>query len=471
MRKHTATAGHVIVFVSLLLFSLSGPAALPAGAQPGWAVSGVRDIDNILTVRKQTEVFNEILAWRLDNLLPRLMRQEGLDMWVVICFEYDEDPVYLTLVARPAMSARRLSILLFHDAPDGFKKLTANWHGTSTAGPMYTNLFTQEYRSKHGAQGQLVAVADYIRKAKPKKIGINTADHWDYFDDFSHGLGLSAYFKAKLEQALDPADRARLVSAESLAVAWFETRSPLEMSLYRHLAGIGHDLVREFFSNQVIVPDVTTATDVEWWIRERLARLGLDAWFQPSIDIRRSPDEAAKHPKGDDVIRRGDLLHSDIGFRYLGLATDMQHNAYVLRISETDAPAGLKDLLRKGNRVQQILMDEMKEGRTGNEILVAALAKAKSEGIETSIYSHPVGFYGHGSGTMFGMTEKQSFVPGTGERPLHLDTSFSIELSVTAAVPEWGNARVTMGLEDDALFTKAGARWMDGYPTTLHLIR
>jgi len=461
----------LVVPILLVALVRLGPAVRPVTAQSDWTIPGVRDIDNILTVRKQADVFNEHLAWRLDNLLPRLMRQEGLDMWLVVCFEYDEDPVYMTLVPRPQMSARRLSILLFHDAPDGFKKMTANWHGTSTAGPMYTSLFTQEYRAKFGANGQLAAVADYIRKAQPKKIGINTADHWDYFDDFSHGLGLSAFFKAKLEQTLDPADRARLVSAETLCVAWFETRGPLEMSLYRHLAGIGHDLIREFFSNRVIVPDVTTSADVEWWFRERIAKLGFEAWFQPSIDIRRSPEEAARHPKGDDVIRRGDLLHCDIGFRYLGLAIDMQHNAYVLRPGETDAPLGLKDLLRKGNRLQEILMGEMKEGRKGNEILVAALAKAKSEGIEGSIYSHPIGYYGHGSGTMFGMTEKQSFVPGTGERPLHLDTSFSIELSVTSAVAEWGNARVSMGLEDDALFTKAGARWMDGYPKTLYLIR
>jgi Xaa-Pro aminopeptidase len=219
------------------------------------------------------------------------------------------------------------------------------------------------------------------------------------------------------------------------------------------------------------VPDVTTSSDVRWWFRDRIARLGLEAWFHPSIDIRRSPDEAARYPRNDEVIRRGDLLHCDVGFRYLGLATDMQHNAYVLRAGETDAPAGLKDLLRKGNRLQEILMGEMKEGRKGNEILLGALAKAKSEGIEGEIYSHPIGYYGHGSGTMLGMPEKQSFVPGTGERPLHLDTSFSIELNVSAVVPEWAGTRVTMGLEDDALFTKAGARWLDGYPTRLYLIR
>jgi Xaa-Pro aminopeptidase len=443
---------------------------LQAFGQVEFPAGGGRDIDNILPQRRQAEVYNEIVAWRLDNILPKIMRREGIDLWLVICFEYSEDPVFMSLTTRPRMSARRLSILLFHDAADGFKKLTASWHGASASGPMYTNIFTPEYR-KQGAGGQFTAVADYIKKADPKKIGINYAEHWDYFDDFSHGLGLSAFNKVKIEQALDPKYRSRLVSAEKVCIGWFETRSPRELSLYRHLAGIGHDLIREFFSSAVITPDITTTADVEWWFRERIARLGLEAWFQPSIDIRRSPEEAAKYPKGDDVIRRGDLLHCDVGFRYLELATDMQHDAYVLRPGETDAPQGLKDLYEKGLRLQEILLGEMKEGRKGNEILVAALAKAKAEGIEGAIYTHPIGFYGHGSGMTIGMVEKQSFVPGTGEHPLYPDTVFSIELSASHAVPEWGNAKVSLGLEDEAIFTQEGARWADGYPTKLYLIK
>ena len=455
------------VILALGIFTLT--IFLPS-AQVDFSMGQGRDIDNILSQRRQAEIYNEVLAWRLDNILPRVMQREGIDLWLVICFEYDEDPVFMSLTTRPRMSARRLSILLFHDAPDGFKKLTASWHGASAAGPMYTSIFTPEYRQK-GANAQFTAVADYITKADPKKIGINYAEHWDYFDDFSHGLGLPAFYKVKLEQALDPKYKARLVSAENVCVGWYETRSPAEQSLYRHLAGIGHDLIREFFSNAVITPDVTTAADVEWWFRERIARLGLEAWFQPGIDIRRSPEDAAKYPKGDVVIRRGDLLHCDVGFRYLELATDQQHNAYVLRQGETDAPQGLKDLLKKGNRLQEILLGEMKEGRKGNEILVAALVKAKAEGIEGSIYTHPLGFYGHGSGTTIGMTEKQSFVPGTGERPLHANTVYSIELSASHVVPEWGNTRVSMGLEDDAIFMKDGARWADGYPVKLYLIK
>jgi len=459
----------ISVFIFILVFSLS--LASLSSQDLNWEMSSVGDINNILPPEKQAEVYNEILAWRLDNLLPQIMRREGIELWLIICFEYAEDPVYRTLIVQPMMSARRLSILLFHDDPrEGFKKLTANWHGSSTCGPMYTNIFTEDYRKK-GAEGQLQAVADYIKKKNPKNIGLNTAFHWEYFDDFSHGLGLSAFFKTKLEQALGLELSQKIVSAEKVCIGWLETRSPRELSLYRHLVGIGHDLIKEFFSNKVIIPEVTTSDEVVWWIRKRLLSLGLEPWFQPSIDIIRSPENMERYGKQDRVIRRGDVLHCDVGFRYLGLATDMQHLAYVCRLGEADAPAGLKELLKKGNRLQEILMGEFKEGRTGNEILRVALKKGQAEGLNPRIYTHSVGFYGHNSGLTIGMVEKQEFVPGTGEHPLYPNTVYAIELSVTGEIPEWNRAKVTFGLEDQAVFTKEGCRWVDGYPRNFYLIK
>lgn len=441
----------------------------PAPSAPlNWEIGRSGDIQRVLPLREQARVQNEILEWRLDHILPAIMRREGIEMWLVVNFEYDEDPVYMTLVSQPMFAARRLAILLFHDSKDGFRKLTANWHGASTAGPMYTNLFTD--RSK-GANHQFTVVADYIRQHDPKTIGINYAPHFEYHDEFAHGNGLSAFHKAKLEQALDKKYVDRLVSAEKVAIGWYETRSPREVSLYRHLAGITHDLIGEFFSNRVITPDVTTADEVQWWIRDRINGLGLDTWFHPSIDIKRSPVDQKTYGEDDRVIRRGDLLHCDVGITYLGLNTDMQHNAYVLRAGETDAPPGLRELLRQGNRLQEIHLAEMREGRTGNDILRSILERGRSEGLRPTVYTHPVGPYGHGSGTMIGMTEKQDGVPGTGEHPLHTDTVYAIEFSVAGDIPEWGGVEVSMGFEDNAIFTGGAARWADGYPRTFYLIR
>jgi Xaa-Pro aminopeptidase len=469
MRK--SILGVLLLGILLALPNSAGMVPVEAASQSGlnWEMSKARDIDRILPLRERARVYNEILEWRLDNILPAIMREQGIDMWLIINFEYNEDPVYMTLVPEPIMVARRLAILVFHDSKDGFKKLTANWHGSSSAGPMYTNIFTD--RSK-GANHQFTMLADYIRQHDPKKIAINYEPHYDYHDDFSHANGLSAFHKEKLERALDPKYIERLVSAKKICMRWYETRSPRELSVYRHLAGIGHDLISEFFSNKVIVPDVTTTDDVRWWIRQRINDIGLTTWFHPSISIRRSPADQEMYGKNDQVIRRGDLLHCDVGIVYLGLTTDMQHNAYVLRIGETDAPAGLKELLRKGNRLQEIHLEEMKAGRAGNEILKSILERGRAEGLNPTVYTHPIGPYGHGSGTMIGMPEKQEFVPGTGEHPLHPNTVYSIEFSVAGTVPEWGGVEVSMGLEDEAVFTaEGGARWLDGYPRTLYLIR
>ncbi len=438
------------------------------GSWPGWDMSDAGDIRRVLPLRERARVYNEILEWRLDHILPEIMREEGIEMWVVINFEYDEDPVYMTLVPEPIMSARRLSILVFHDSREGFKKLTANWHGSGSAGPMYENIFTDRSR---GANHQFTVLADYIKEHDPRNIALNHAPHYDYVDEFAHGNGLSAFHLEMLERALDPTYRERIVPGETISMRWYETRSPRELSLYRHLAGIGHDLIGEFFSNEVIVPDVTTTDDVRWWIRQRINDLGLDTWFHPSIDIRRSQEDTERYGRGDNVIRRGDLLHCDVGITYLGLNTDMQHNAYVLRIGETEAPEGLEELLRKGNRLQEIHLQEMQPGRTGNEILASILERGRAEGLRPRVYSHPVGPYGHGSGTMIGMTEKQEFVPGTGEHPLHANTVYAMEFSVASEIPEWGGIEVSMGLEEQAVVTAEGARFVDGYPRQLYLIR
>jgi len=450
------------VTVCIILATLSGTIA--AQERINWDIANVRDIENILPERERAQVRNEILKWRLENIIPDLLRREGIDLWIVMCYEYGEDPVYKSMVTQPNLNARRLSILLFHDrGRDGVACLTANWHGTGSSGPYYERL---PFDRAKGEQGQFEAVAEYIKKHDPKKIGINVSENWVAF-----GNGLTAGLKQKLEKALDQKYVDRFVSAEHLCVGWLETRSPQELNLYRHINGIIHDIIAEFFSNEVIVPGITTRDDVVWWIRDRFTGLGFGTWFQPSISINRSPKDKEKYGEDDRVIRRGDLLHCDVGIVYLGLCTDTQHNAYVCRIGESDAPEGLQKLLRHGNRLQEIFLNEFRIGRTGTEVLLASLNKARSEGINPRIYTHPLGIHGHAAGTVLGRTERQDGVPVRGDYPLHPNTCYAIELSVACNIPEWDNARVNMGLEDGGVFTEKGCNWIDGYPRKFYLIK
>jgi hypothetical protein len=420
--------------------------------------TAVRDIDNILPEKDRAKVMNEILEWRLEHIIPELMRREGIDMWLIICREYNEDPVYLTMVPEPTMAARRTSILIFHDKgeKEGVERLTGSFYGM---GRWYKTIF------KDQSKDQMEVLAEYIKKSNPKKIGINESETWAFGD------GLSASFKGKLVKSLGPELSARLVSAENLCVGWLETRSPRELSLYRHICGVAHDIIAEFFSNQVIVPDATTTEDVVWWIRQRFTALGLEPWFQPSVSIQRSKKDAQMYKDNPRVIRRGDLLHCDIGIVYLGLCTDTQENAYVCRIGENDAPEGLQEALRRGNRLQDIVMVEHRFGRTGNEVLLSSLEKAKAEGLTPAVYCHPLGVHGHAAGFVVGLWNRQDGVPMRGDYPLYYNTCYAIEMNNRYKVPEWDDQEIRMGLEEGGVFTEDGCKFIDGRQTKLFLIK
>lgn len=411
---------------------------------------------SILVLKDQASVINKWLEIRLEKVLPEIMRRANLDMWLIICREYNEDPVFLTLVPATSFSARRLSMLVFFDnGKNGVEKLSISRYGI---GKIYPGVWQPDRID------QWQCLAKVVKERDPKRIGINESE------TFALGDGLSASLKAKLVTALGAKYAARLYSAERLAVGWLERRIPEELELYPHIVAIAHQIIAEAFSNQVITPGVTTSEDVVWWIREKMNRLGLPTWFQPSVSIQRQKDENEDNIE-PYVIHRGDLLHCDIGIIYLGLNTDTQQHGYVLKQGEEDAPQGLKQALSQGNRLQDILIGEFSEGKTGNEILKAALAKARAEGLNASIYSHPLGYHGHAAGPTIGLWDNQERVPGSGDYPLFFDTCYAIELNIKTEIQEWHNQEVKIALEQDAVFTRDGVFFLDGRQTKFHLIK
>jgi hypothetical protein len=127
--------------------------------------------------------------------------------------------------------------------------------------------------------------------------------------------------------------------------------------------------------------------------------------------------------------------------------------------------------LQLGNLAQDVLTQEFKKGRTGNEILLNSLAKAKSKELKAQVYTHPLGFHGHGAGPTIGLWDQQSGVPGKGDYPLYYDTCYAIELNIKTKIPEWNNQEVRIALEQDAVFTQKGVFYLDGRQTTFHIIR
>jgi hypothetical protein len=304
-------------------------------------------------------------------------------------------------------------------------------------------------------------LARLVQARKPKRIGINESAVFPFAD------GLSATLKTRLLETLGPTYAARVVSAERLAVGWLETRIREELSLFQLLATINRSVAAEALSAKAIKPGVTTVDDLSWWTRERFAGLGVQPWFQPTFYILRQAGGAAGQASSR-VVMPGDVVRCDIGFSAFGMTTDVQEVAYVLREGESDAPAGLVEALRLGNRLQDILAAEFREGRTGNQVLAAALSRARLEKLRPRIYSHPLNYYGHGAGTRIGPGVG---APGMGDYPLYADTCWAIELGVDAVIPEWGDQEIFLALEQSAIFTAAGVDFPAGRQTRFHLVK
>lgn len=424
------------------------------------------------TLREQAAIQQEWLKLRLEHVLPRLMREHGVSMWLIPVREYNEDPVFWSLVSPTTFAARRRTIYAFCDRGEaGVDRIAIG--GTSQGG-LYR--VVRDANAQVGSAGASRRLAEpfgpdqwkllgpVIDACNPQTIAVNiSATH-----AFSDGLTVGEW--EQLQDAVPAKYRARVVRRERLALDYIAERLPAMLPAYEKMQQIVHDIIATAFSREVIDPGVTTAEDVVWWMRQRVNDLGLGTWFQPSVTVQRKSVDMADSTA--PVIRRGDVLHTDFGITALGLNTDTQHMGYVLLDGESDAPQGLKDALKRSNRLQDILLEEIQPDRTGNEVLRSTLERMRGENLDGTMYTHPIGSHGHGAGPVIGLWDRQEGVAGRGDVPVRPNTWFSFELQVTSEVPEWNNQKVRMAQEEDVALDASGARrWVLRRQEAFHLVR
>jgi hypothetical protein len=449
--------------VVLLLFA-AVVTVVPAAAQQD---SGFRYDRPFGTLEEQAALQQRWLEERLEVNLPAVMREQGVDMWVVPMREYNEDPVFRALVSATSFAARRRTIYVFFDRGEelGVERLAL---GGGSMGGLYEAYRAPRPTEQAGVQAELwgtqqwTLLADVVRERDPQVIAVNASTEHNFAD------GLTAAEWESMRDALGEDYASRVVRNPRVAIDYLALRVPAMSPVYRKMQTYVHQIIATAFSNAVITPGVTTTQEVVWWMRQRVHDLGFGTWFQPSVSIqRRGGGDLGPNP----VIERGDLLHTDFGIYVMGMATDTQHMGYVLREGEFRAPAGLTAALANSNRLQDILLEQMVPGRSGNEVLYATLEQMKSEGLNGTMYTHPIGDHGHGAGPLIGLWDYQEGVPGRGDVPVLANMWFSTELQVTTEVPEWDGQPVRMMLEEEAEVTPAGdRRWSLRRQTELHLV-
>ena len=458
MNRAVRARAHVMSALALLM--VSAAQAVASEPSQGRVIESAEGFD-VLSTRERVEPENRMVRERLDTLLPRLMAEANLDMWLVINREYAEDPVYFTLVPQPSFAARRTTMLVFHRQADGsVARLSVNRY---PLGEPYSSAW-----AGGDLDAQWKALGELIVSRNPQRIGINVSREWPVAD------GLTSALHARLREVLPPEFASRLVPAETLVVRWLETRGASELAVYPQIVGIARGVIAEAFSSRVITPGVTTTQDVAWYIRARFESLGLPIWFFPDVNRQRQGiacEADAPFCGGSGVIEPGDVLHTDVGICYLKLCTDTQEMGYVARLGETEVPAGLQAAMQTGNRWQDLLTSNFATGRTGNETLSLTRAAADKARISASVYTHALGMFGHAPGPTIGMWDNQGPTPVQGDWPIYPNTVYAIEGNIKQAVPEWGGQLVQMKLEQSALFDGTRVTYLAGRQTRWHLIR
>jgi len=420
----------------------------------------------VLPYRDRERIMDSWLKLRFETVLPKVMKRSGIDSWVVACQEYNEDPVIGTLTPCAMFTARRLTILLFILKGDEVKKYSITRPGVGLDEFYEASWINQKdsiwCKDPSKAETQYECLARLLKENDVKKVGLNMSS------DFAFADGLTKVIYDDMTACFDDDLMSKIVSAEDICIGWLETRTPLEIEAYNGIMQIAHGIIDEAFSSRIVTPGVTTNHDVKYFLLQKCIDLGVEPWFDFEVSIIRKGVGSFEH---EDIIRQGDMLHCDFGFRYLGLCTDTQENAYVLRYGEDDAPDYLKATLRDVNRFQDIVISNFKAGRTGNEILALSLEKGKEQGLKPCLYTHPIGYHGHAAGPTIGLFDQQQGVRGrNGTYPLYDDTAYSLELNCSFTVPEWDNTSYHLGLETDIMFTGGKVYYLAGRQEDFHLI-
>ena len=440
----------------VLIFSLILTLSFTSNAQNSY-------MPKTLDMKERAVIVDRWLKERMTTVLPDLMKRTGIDMWLIIAREYNEDPILRTMLPSTWQSARRTTILVIYD-PGDQKPLETMAMARYAVGDLFRKVWDKESQPD-----QWKALAALIKEKDPKNIGINKSV------TFGHADGLSATHYDMLTSNLEDKYVKRLTSAESLGIGWLETRTKSEMIVYPNIVRMAHQIIAEGFSEKVIQPGITTTDDVVWWYRDKIRSSGYTTWFHPSVSIQRKDEASFEHLRSfsdrpeDEIILPGDLLHVDFGITYLRLNTDTQQHAYVLKSGETNPPDFLVKAFVQGNQVQDIFLNNFKTGKTGNEILQQSLTEARGMGLKPTIYTHPIGYHGHAAGPTIGMWDQQEGVPIAGDYPLYPNTAYSIELNNATFIKEW-NKEIRIMLEEDAYFDGDVVRYIDGRQTELMTI-
>lgn len=424
-----------------------------------YAQTPTTEMPAILDIGDQEKIVFEITQKRLEVLLPRIMEEAGIDMWIIACNEDNWDPIFKTMIPHKMWTPITQILVMYRRGPGDVERLNisrANLDG----------LFTRAWTNTT-EESQWDCLTRIVYDRDPKKIGLNIGEiQWA-------AGGLTFALHRELSKALGEKYTKRVTSAEDMVISWSVTLLDEEVKLMERAIAVSHGIIAEIFSNRVITPNMTTIDDLKLYYKQKVANLGLEISFNPGFFLRgRRPENVEKYGANDHVIRPGDFVYCDVGLKYLRYNTDNKGWGYVVKPGENDAPGSYKELLAESNRFQEIFCNGLRVGLTGNELLNNIMNEARKQGIPgPRIYSHSVGYFVHEPGPLIGLPWEQENIPGRGDVKLAYNSCLTIEISVAKPMIELNGENLDFKTEEIIFFSEKDVIFLDGRQTGFYLIK
>jgi len=405
-------------------------------------------------VRKRLETLNLICKEKLDIILPKAMRENNIDMWIIVNKFGHSDPLSEDVGGGGPSDkwshGEFLGYLVFTDrGGDRIERAALGARGN---------------RSLYDIFGETKDLRKFVAERDPKRIAVNMSEKVGVADGLSYTCYLS------LIKDLGEKYVKRLVSAEKLVCEFRSQRVLSEVVAFANACELTRKIEDRALSNEVITPGVTTLADVAWWLKEQHWAYGLGSTLRlPAVFIRYPEDPYGSEITSNDyhIIQGGDLVQIDWGVRMMNFSTDIKRIAYVLREGETAVPPDIQNAFEAALKARDIMRKNIKPGRTGAETIEILYRKLEEAGfvrmehedqmtdldhIEVNIGMHSVGNQGHGAGPAI-WAEK----PFRHELEIKPTNFLAFEFMLYFPVPGWKRGKKRyIAIEEDVIITENG---------------
>lgn len=395
-------------------------------------------------------LWQSIRKERIEKLLPAAMNEAGIDSWIVICRENNNDPLAIHVGGE---NAGGTAAFLFFLRGDKVHSVAISPSGEARA--LKDVGLQNEVMEIERGSNVWNEVKKLIEKFNPVKIGINNSER-----NLSDGLSYTQ--RVEMEKELGAEISAKFVSADPIVVNWLSVKLPAEIDIMRKAARLTEQIQIEAY--KTVIPGKTKDADVARYIKKRMKELGVEDAWQPdqNPNVNSGVDRGHSHST-DKVIQPGDIIQTDHGIKVYGVwVTDIQRFAYVLKPGEKVAPPEVQKRWENAKRGSRIVVETMKPGIEGFYVDKAQRDWMKQQGSLPVMWStgHPVGYVAHDVGPSLGGAQRSDKPSGSSAFKLKPGQVFAYDGFFCWYIDDTKTETKTISVEEMAVVTETGAEYL-----------